>query len=92
MKLKPEGLWKNSQKGVSMTLNSVPGKSDVYSIEYSEGHIVSKEEIHLSSDPNGMHWNLMDNDILGSGSFNFTSNGVMTIRTSKKGEIKFVKE
>jgi len=91
MKLKPEGVWKNSQKHISMTLVSVPGKSDTYAIDYSECDKVFRDEIHLSN-TNGEHWNLMDNDILGSGSFIFTSNEELVIRTYKRGEIKFIKE
>jgi hypothetical protein len=91
MKFKPEGVWKNTQRNISMTLFSIPSKSDSYVIEYSENNNMLRDEIHLSN-TNNYHWNLIDNDILGSGSFNFNSNVELVIRTYKRGEIKFIKE
>jgi hypothetical protein len=90
MKLKPEGTWKNSKRLITITLTSIPGKSDVYSIEYSEGENISNDQIHISN-MDGTNWHLMANDILGVGFIKFTSNTEMEINSSKIDGIKFIK-
>ena len=87
MKLKPEGTWKNFDGTIKMTLISIPGKSDVYSIDYSVGEKVSNDQIHLSNTDN-INWHITGNDVLGTGFLKFLSNNDIIIKTSKIGEIK----
>lgn len=87
MKLKPEGKWENSNGSIKMTLISIPGKSDYYTLEYSVGQKVLNDQIHLSN-TNDEIWHISENDILGVGILKFLTDKKILIKTSNISELK----